>query len=76
MLEIEAREAALRNVKNMLQRTGQLEKVELYRNRTRRKKTSAESMLKNAMQNQLDGVRVGLKRLKSSIESIDDINLK
>lgn len=42
-LEAEAKEAALRDVKNMLQRPGQLEKVDQYRNRARRKKASVVS---------------------------------
>lgn len=37
LLDLEAKELALRDVKNMLQRPGQLEKVDQYRNRARRK---------------------------------------
>lgn len=73
-LELEAREAALRDVKNMLQRPGQLEKVDQYRNRARRKKASVEQMLKTAMKNQLDGARVGLKQLESCLEDIQEAN--
>lgn len=69
-LEEAAKESALRDVKNMLQRPGQLEKVDQYRNRARRKKANVEQMLKTAMQNQLDGARVGLKQLESCLEDI------
>lgn len=75
-LEAEAKEAALRDVKNMLQRPGQLEKVDQYRNRAQRKKASLDQMLKTAMQNQLDGARVGLKQLESCLEDIKEANSK
>ena len=45
-LDDDAREAALKDIKNMFQRPGQLEKVELYRHRVGRKKASVESLLK------------------------------
>lgn len=75
-LDREAKELAIRNVKNMLQRSGQLEKVDQYRNRISRKKASVESQLKTAMQNQLDGVRVGLKQLESCLANIEDIKVR
>jgi exocyst complex component 3 len=73
-LEVEAKLAAVKDLKNMLQRPGQLEKVEQYRHRVARKKASVETMLKTAMQNQLDGVRVGLKQLESSLSDIREID--
>jgi exocyst complex component 3 len=75
-LELEARSMAIKDLKNMLQRPGQLEKVEQYRHRVARKKASVETMLKTAMQNQLDGVRVGLKQLESSLSDIKEIDMK
>ncbi|XP_055918920.1 exocyst complex component 3 [Eupeodes corollae] len=72
-LEQEARQAALKDVKNMLQRPGQLEKVDQYRHRVGRKKASVEALLKTGMQNQLEGVRVGLKQLVTCLENVKDV---
>lgn len=76
VLDKKAMEMALRDVKNMLQRPGQLEKVDQFRNRTRRKKAMKDAMLKTAMQNQLDGVSVGQKQLASCLEQLTDINTR
>lgn len=75
-MEAEARAAALKDVKNMLQRPGQLEKVEQYKHRIARKKASAEALLKTGLQNQLDGVRVGLKQLETCLEDVKDVNIR
>ncbi|XP_034237969.1 exocyst complex component 3 [Thrips palmi] len=72
-LEAEARATATKHVINMLQRAGQLEKVEQYKRRVSRKKASVEAMLKTAMQSQLDGVRVGLDQLQVSLSEIKEI---
>lgn len=72
-LEKEAEAAAMKEVQNMLQRPGQLEKVDQYIHRSARKKASAEALLKTGMQNQLDGVREGLKQLESCIADVKDI---
>lgn len=72
-LEAEARATATKHVINLLQRPGQLEKVEQYKRRVSRKKASVEAMLKTAMQSQLDGVRVGLDQLQVSLTEIKDI---
>lgn len=72
-LEAEARLAALTDIKNMLQRPGQLEKVEQYKHRVGRKKASVDALLKTGMQNQLDGVRVGLKQLETCLTDVKDI---
>lgn len=75
-LDADAKAAAIKDVKNMLQRPGQLEKVDQYKHRVGRKKISVESQLKTAMQNQLDGVRVGLKQLETSLSTIKDIDFR
>lgn len=75
-LDEEAKLAAIKDVKNMLQRPGQLEKVEQYRHRICRKKASVEALLKTAMKNQLDGVRVGLQQLESCLLDIREIDEK
>lgn len=75
-LEADAKRAALKDVKNMLQRPGQLEKVDQYKHRVGRKKASVEAMLKTALQSQLDGVREGLKHLESSLHDIRDVDVK
>lgn len=72
-MEEEAKAAATKHVINLLQRPGQLEKVEQYKRRISRKKASVETMLKTAMQSQLDGVRVGFDQLRNSLESIESI---
>lgn len=75
-LEAEAKLAAIKDVKNMLQRPGQLEKVDQYKHRVGRKKASLEAMLKTQFQNQLDGVREGLKQLEGSVSEIKEIDEK
>ncbi|CAG2118198.1 unnamed protein product, partial [Medioppia subpectinata] len=72
-LEAEARQTAIKHVSNMLQRPDQLEKVDQYKRRVIRKKTSVEGMLKTAMQTQLDGVRTGLIHLQTSQQDIHEI---
>ncbi|XP_012263532.1 exocyst complex component 3 [Athalia rosae] len=69
-LEDEAKTAATKHIINMLQRPGQLEKVEQYKRRISRKKASIETKLKTAMQSQLDGVRVGFNQLQDALISI------
>ncbi|KAF4533326.1 hypothetical protein B566_EDAN004447 [Ephemera danica] len=72
-LEAEAKATATKHVINMLQRPDQLEKVEQYKRRVGRKKASVESMLKTAMQSQLDGVRAGLNQLQTALRDVQDI---
>lgn len=55
-LDKEAEASALKEIKNMLQRSGQLEKVDQYIVRLSRKKTSDDNLLKNQLVKQLDGV--------------------
>ncbi|XP_011505380.1 PREDICTED: exocyst complex component 3 [Ceratosolen solmsi marchali] len=75
-LEENAVKTATKHVINMLQRPGHLEKVDQYKRRIGRKKFSVETMLKTAMQSQLDGVQVGFDQLQSSLLSIKLIKEK
>uniref|UniRef100_A0A6M2DID1 Putative exocyst complex subunit sec6 n=1 Tax=Xenopsylla cheopis TaxID=163159 RepID=A0A6M2DID1_XENCH len=67
---------AKKYVINMLQRPGQLEKVEQYKFRVSRKKASIEAKLKNAIQSKLDGVRTGLAQLQACDKEIPSIQTK
>ncbi|XP_057373796.1 exocyst complex component 3-like [Daphnia carinata] len=73
LLQEEAMASAAVSLSAMLQRPDQLEKVEQYRQRVTRKKTSVEAMLKTAVQSQLDGVISGLQQLQSALVDIVDI---
>ncbi|XP_050438329.1 exocyst complex component 3 [Adelges cooleyi] len=69
----DAKVAAAKYFTTMLQKPGQLEKVEQLKSRISRKKTSTEAMLKTAMQSQLDGVTVGMKQLKDALNDINQV---
>nr|CAG4639889.1 EOG090X03GO [Daphnia pulex]SVE84774.1 EOG090X03GO [Daphnia pulex] len=73
VLQEEAMLSASVSLSSMLQRPDQLEKVEQYKQRVTRKKTSVEAMLKTAVQSQLDGVISGLQQLQSALVDINDI---
>lgn len=72
-LEESAKAAANSHIINMLQRPGQLEKVEQFKRRLIRKKASVEALLKSAMQSQLDGVRIGLNQLHICLQDIKEV---
>ncbi|XP_044253367.1 exocyst complex component 3 [Tribolium madens] len=73
-LEATAKASATAHVINMFQRPGQLEKVDHLKRRLTRKKNSVEALLKSAMQQQLDGVRVGLNQLHCCLEDVREID--
>ncbi|KAJ0175599.1 hypothetical protein K1T71_008758 [Dendrolimus kikuchii] len=75
-IEDEAKAAAEKMVMNMMQRPGQLEKVEHYKKRITHKKASIEAQLKSAVQGKLDGVSVGLKQLQESLDDVTHISAK
>lgn len=75
-LDSEAKLGAIKDIKNMFSRPGQLERVELYKQREGRKKASLEAQLKTAMQNQLDDDGTGQKQLESSMSHIKIIDEK
>ncbi|XP_059046344.1 exocyst complex component 3 [Achroia grisella] len=75
-IEEEAKAAAEKMVMNMMQRPGQLEKVEQYKKRITHKKASIEAQLKSAVQGKLDGVSVGLKQLQECLDDVQEISLK
>ncbi|XP_047989697.1 exocyst complex component 3 isoform X2 [Leguminivora glycinivorella] len=75
-IEEEAKAAAEKMVINMMQRPGQLEKVEQYKKRITHKKASIEAQLKSAVQGKLDGVSVGLKQLQECLDDVQQISVK
>ncbi|XP_041985818.1 exocyst complex component 3 [Aricia agestis] len=75
-IEEEAKAAAEKMVMNMMQRPGQLEKVEQYKKRITHKKASIEAQLKSAVQGKLDGVSVGLKQLQECLDDVHQISQK
>lgn len=73
-LEIEAKLDALEEIKEFLNKPGNLDKIDRYKTRTTQKKALLESQLKTAMQNQLDGIRVGQKQLLNSSKETKDVD--
>ncbi|CAH0714352.1 unnamed protein product, partial [Brenthis ino] len=75
-IEEESKAAAEKMVMNMMQRPGQLEKVEQYKKRITHKKASIEAQLKSAVQGKLDGVSVGLRQLQECLDDVQQISVK
>lgn len=75
-LDKEAEAAALLEIKNMFQRSGQLEKIDSLKTRIQRKKLSDEQLLKSALTNQLNSVGSGLQQLKSSLEDAVEVEVR
>ncbi|KAJ8914761.1 hypothetical protein NQ315_013264 [Exocentrus adspersus] len=72
-LEAAAKASAVSKVINTFNRPGQLDKIDQIKQRYSRKKASVEALLKSAMQQQLDGVRVGLSELHCCLEDVLEI---
>lgn len=72
-LEAEAKAKGSKYVMGILQRPGQLERVDQYKQRVGRKKASVEALLKTALQSQLDDVCQGLELLQSAQNDIKEI---
>nr|CAI5864000.1 unnamed protein product [Callosobruchus analis] len=72
-LEAAAKATATSKIINTFNRPGQLEKIDQIKLRYLRKKASVEALLKSAMQQQLDGVRIGLNELHCSLEDVREI---
>lgn len=74
-LEAQANALATKKVVNTFNRPGQLEKIDQIKQRYARKKASVEALLKSAMQQQLDGVRVGLNQLHTCLEEVQKVDV-
>ncbi|XP_060076179.1 exocyst complex component 3-like [Ylistrum balloti] len=72
-MEEEAKASATKRIASILQRPEQLERVDQYKRRMTRKKASVDTMLKSAVQSQLDGVRTGLNQLQSALQDVYEI---
>lgn len=72
-LEVAAKASATSKVINTFNRPGQLDKIDQIKQRYSRKKASVEALLKSAMQQQLDGVRVGLNELHCCLQDVLEI---
>lgn len=72
-LDKEAEEAALNEIKTMFQRSTQLDKIETFRHRVQRKKISDETLLKSALNQQLNSVGSGLQSLKTSLDETKEV---
>ncbi|CRK86149.1 CLUMA_CG000126, isoform A [Clunio marinus] len=72
-LDKEAEAAALQEIKNMFQRSGQLEKIDTFRHRIQRKKMTDETLLKSALNQQLNSVGSGLEQLKLNLSDAKEV---
>lgn len=71
-----AKESANNHIVNMLQRPGQLEKIDQIKRRLVRKKASLEALVKSAMQNQFNGVVVGLQQLHLCLQETREVDAR
>ncbi|KAK9873749.1 hypothetical protein WA026_002104 [Henosepilachna vigintioctopunctata] len=69
-IEDEAKESANKHVATIIKKHGKLEKVDQIRRKILRQKGSVEAQLKSAIQQQLDGVHVGLDKLKEAQQEV------
>lgn len=72
-MEEEAKASATKRIASLLQRPEQLERVDQCKRMMTRKKASVDTMLKSAVQSQLDGVRTGLNQLQSALQDVYEI---
>lgn len=75
-LKNSAKASANSHIINMLQRPGQLEKIDQIKLRLVRKKASLEALLKSAMQNQFNGVAVGLQQLHLCLQETKEVDAR
>lgn len=73
-IEAEARESAKKHVSTIIKKHGKLEKVDQIRRKIIRQKGSVEAQLKSTIQQQLDGVHVGLEKLKDAQVEVAEID--
>jgi exocyst complex component 3 len=73
LAEAESIDLAKKSVAEQLTKPEDLEKLEQYRRKILRKKSTVESQLRNAVQTQLAGVQTGLENLKEAHKVITDI---
>ncbi|THD18090.1 Exocyst complex component 3 [Fasciola hepatica] len=66
-LEVKARADAVRRVAEFFQKPEQLEKIDMVKARFLEQKTATEVQLRMALHSQLDGSRIGLEKLDSSL---------
>lgn len=75
-LKEEAKVKANSQLITLLQRPGQLEKIDQIKLRLVRKKASLEALLKSAMQNQFNGVVVGLQQLHLCLQETKEVDVR
>ncbi|CAI5442022.1 unnamed protein product [Caenorhabditis angaria] len=73
-MEIDVEAAALEQVKALLQRPDQLEKLPELKKRADRKKLAVEAMLRTGVQGQLEGIRTAIAHLQTASEDITSIS--
>lgn len=74
VIEAEARESAKKHVATIIKKHGKLEKVDQIKRKIIRQKGSVEAQLKSAIQQQLDGVHIGLEKLKDAQVEVTEID--
>lgn len=75
-LKNSAKASANMHIIKLLQRPGQLEKIDQIKLRLVRKKASLEALLKSAMQNQFNGVVVGLHQLHLCLQETKEVDTR
>ncbi|KAL3288425.1 hypothetical protein HHI36_002871 [Cryptolaemus montrouzieri] len=73
-IEAEAKESAKKHVTTIIKKHGKLEKVDQIKRKIVRQKGSVEAQLKSAIQQQLDGVHIGLEKLKEAQYQVAEVD--